>query len=229
MLWLSKPHRLQKKLLKLALDGPLGEYLRTPLPDPAAPIEAVDYLALDFETTGLDVRSDHIISAGYCDLRARRVQLASACHVIVNSSRTLSSESVGIHRLTDDVVHAGVPLAALMHTLLKRMAGKVVLAHFQRIEYSFLQQASRALYGQPLPLLMVDTMQIELRRMQRLNRPHSAASLRLFNLREAYGLPRYHAHNALEDAIGTAELFLAQTAPRDGAATGALRLRDILS
>ena len=34
-------------------------------------------------------------------------------------------------------------------------------------------------------------------------------SLRLFNLRERYKLPAYKAHNALSDALSTAELFLA--------------------
>ena len=36
--------------------------------------------------------------------------------------------------------------------------------------------------------------------------------LRLFNLRERYHLPNYKAHNALSDAISTAELFLALAA-----------------
>ena len=36
--------------------------------------------------------------------------------------------------------------------------------------------------------------------------------LRLFNLRPRYNLPRYKAHNALSDAIATAELFMALAA-----------------
>ena len=48
--------------------------------------------------------------------------------------------------------------------------------------------------------------------MERKQQPISQESLRLFNLREQQGLPHYKAHNALEDAISTAELYLAQKA-----------------
>ena len=37
-------------------------------------------------------------------------------------------------------------------------------------------------------------------------------NLRLFNLRPHFGLPQYKAHNALYDALATAELFLAMAA-----------------
>ena len=46
----------------------------------------------------------------------------------------------------------------------------------------------------------------------RLNKPVQPNALRLFNLRKQMNLPNYKAHNALEDAISTAELFLAQKA-----------------
>ena len=51
-------------------------------------------------------------------------------------------------------------------------------------------------------------------------------SLRLVDLREGYGLPRYKAHDALTDAIATGELLLAMIATH-----GSIResvLRDIL-
>ena len=59
---------------------------------------------------------------------------------------------------------------------------------------------------------ILDTLAIEKKRMLRRQQPLVANQLRLFNLREQYGLPRYKAHNALEDAIATAELFLVQIA-----------------
>ena len=57
---------------------------------------------------------------------------------------------------------------------------------------------------------MIDTLMIEKNIREKANKPIVVNELRLFNLRNHYNLPRYHAHNALEDAIATAELFLAQ-------------------
>ena len=60
-------------------------------------------------------------------------------------------------------------------------------------------------------------------------RNHSVQTgdLRLFNLRLLFDLPMYKAHNALYDALATAELFLAirqELQPR-----GDFRLKDFLN
>lgn len=68
----------------------------------------------------------------------------------------------------------------------------------------------QALYGYSLPMMIVDTLAIEKKKYQQQYRQYAATQLRLFNLRKHYGLPRYKAHNAMEDVISTAELFLAQ-------------------
>lgn len=96
-----------------------------------------------------------------------------------------------------------------MDLLLVHMAGKVVIAHHQQIEYQFIQQLSNQLFGHPLPVMIANTLQIEKHRLMCLNLTISINQLRLFNLRTSYHLPHYHTHNALEDAVATAELFLA--------------------
>jgi DNA polymerase-3 subunit epsilon len=86
--------------------------------------------------------------------------------------------------------------------------------HYAKIERDFLEAATKRVYGKSLPFLMVDTMQIERRKLERTHQPIQSNQLRLANLREQYDLPRYGAHNALEDAVATAELFMAQLAQR---------------
>jgi len=46
--------------------------------------------------------------------------------------------------------------------------------------------------------------------------------LRLSDLREAYNLPRYNAHDCLVDAIATAELLIAIAAHRGDTSLGEL-------
>ncbi len=59
-------------------------------------------------------------------------------------------------------------------------------------------------------LIMLDTLKIERRKIQQTQQHTQPDGLRLFNFREKYNLPRYKAHNAMQGAISTAELFLAQ-------------------
>jgi DNA polymerase-3 subunit epsilon len=85
----------------------------------------------------------------------------------------------------------------------------VVLAHNASIEQSFINSACKKCFACQPPLRIVDTLKIEQRRLTRRHQHPATNQLRLFNLRHQYHLPRYNAHNALEDALATAELFLA--------------------
>ena len=95
-----------------------------------------------------------------------------------------------------------------MPELLHQLAGKVMLVHFKRIEQSFLDAACRKLYGSPFMIPTIDTLNLAERVLRRRNHAVPASRLRLFNLRDDFHLPSYKAHNALNDAMTTAELFL---------------------
>ncbi len=226
--WLEKNQKIKNQALKLKPTGQLKNYLMTPLVNKQLDALDVEYFVLDFETTGLDHQRDHIISLGFTHIKNGRIQLNESQHLLIKTEKKLTSDNVSIHQITDDEVSRGISIKAMMNLLLQHMAGQVVVAHHQQIEYLFIQQLSQQLYGHPLPMLMVDTLLLEQKRLQRLQRLIKPNQLRLFNLRDQYHLPRYHAHNALEDAIATAELLLAQIKHRQREGYQ-LKLKDILS
>ncbi|MEN8212926.1 MAG: exonuclease domain-containing protein [Pseudomonadota bacterium] len=197
-------------LLGRVEEGPLKSYLQTPLPGRRSNIHQCEFLALDFETTGLDARQEAILSIGYTLLSNSKILMRNNGHHLVMVNKSIPEESVIIHKITDDRARQGIHLHDVMPILLQQMAGRVILVHYGAIERNFLNAACLQLYGYRLPMLIADTLQIEKNRLQRSQTATTVNQLRLFNLRRAYGLPRYNAHSALEDAIATAELFLAQ-------------------
>jgi DNA polymerase-3 subunit epsilon len=208
--WLDKNQGIIKDGLKTTNNDLFKQYLLAGLPKLNQTVSKTKFLVIDFETTGLNSQKDHIISVGYTEIKDNKIQLGASEHFIVKTDTILTSENVSIHQLTDDVVHQGLSINKIMQHLLKIISGKVLVAHYKNIEYNFLQQISQSLYCAKLPMIMLDTLMIEKRKLEKTQQPIVANQLRLFNLRETYNLPRYHAHNAMEDAIATAELFLAQ-------------------
>ncbi len=148
-------------------------------------------------------------------------------HRVVRLNIPLPPESVVIHQITDDRMQAGMAMHDALHELVEVMAGKVLLVHYANIERTFLQAAMKRVYGHALPFMMVDTLALEKRRLDRLQQPITSNQLRLANLREQYHLPRYGAHDALEDAIATAELFMAELGELKSRNPG-LKLGDLL-
>ncbi len=202
-------------MLELAPEGPVRDYLSAPLIDRSRDIHSVSLLPLDFETSGLDSSKDHIVSAGYVVIERGEIQLSTATHELVRTEKLLTEESVVIHKITDDAASAGSPLDEVVAKLLQSLAGKVMVAHNAKIEISFLTQACRDLYGVSPRFPAIDTMRIARQWLERRNKEIEQGDLRLFNLRKRYGLPMYQAHNALTDAIATAELLQAQIAHMD--------------
>lgn len=205
----------RRRLLRRVSPGPLRDYLATPFPDRAADYRGVRFVALDLETTGLDPRRDEILSIGMVDFRAGRIELGTAAHYLVSPTRAIPARSAVIHQITDDLAAQGQPLSDVLPPLLARLAGGVLLGHHIRVEREFLDVACRRLYGAPFLMPLADTEALIRRWLEQRNQPFAARDLRLHALRERYGLPRYKAHNALTDALATAELFCAFAAKRD--------------
>jgi DNA polymerase-3 subunit epsilon len=196
-------------------DSPLRHFYQTPFPAAGRDLATLQLLALDLETTGLDARRDTILSAGWITLEGGRVLLGSGEHHLIRTQGEISAASAVIHAITDDMAAEGEALCSVVTQLLAALNGKVLLAHNATLERRFLDRACRHCFGGPFFVPTIDTLQLALRRLRQRDQPPRGGELRLGALREQYHLPRYKAHNALTDALATAELFLAQLAHRD--------------
>lgn len=166
-------------------------------------------IAVDLELTGLDVKHNKIIAIGWTFIDDGRIHFGSNQHVLINANQPVGS-SAAIHELTDTEVAAGGSLKKGLKKLFKAALGRVWVFHHAQLDVAFLQNACKSWAGVVPPLMVLDTMQIELAMRKRREIPILKGDLQLAKLRSGYNLPRYTAHNALIDAFATAELLLAQ-------------------
>jgi DNA polymerase-3 subunit epsilon len=205
-------HYRQKMQGSAPPDSAIAHYLASPFIDRSTSAHELEYLALDFETTGLNAKQEAILSVGYTLIKNGRILLGKSGHHILRTNIKIPPESVIIHGITDDRARQGEPMHEVMDKLFHLMTGRVLLVHYAGVEQAFLNAYCRRQYGFDLPTRLVDTLEIEMQQYRLRGRAPAANQLRLFNLRTQYGLPRYQAHDAMIDAIATAELFLAQLA-----------------
>lgn len=211
----------RKVLAKKALDNKnlgkknlgktnLAEYYQTEFVNLSNDWREVEYLALDFETTGLDFIKDDILSLGYVTVRGPVLHFSTSRYELVKPTQKIPEASAVIHGILDEHINEASQLEPLLLDLLSSLQGKVLIAHHASIEYQFLNKVCLALYNLPFICPVVDTFVLQ----QRLYKLHGHAmkpgDLRLHACRQYLNLPRYLAHNALTDAVAAAELFLAQ-------------------
>jgi len=207
-----------RKQADLARDSRLKRYFEAGVIDPQTPMRNVPMVALDFETTGLDPEAHGIVSIGMVPFSLDRIRCRNASHFIVKPRQDLSSESIVIHGITHAAVEEAPDLDEILDVVLPALAHQLVVVHYRQIERFFLDKALLKRLNEHIVFPVIDTMALEERilKMQQprlsrwLSRP--LPSLRLPDARERYGLPRYHLHHAMTDALATAELLQAQMA-----------------
>ena len=194
----------------LGSDNPLSEFYKAQsvLPLNKHAWREQEYLAVDLETTGLDSAQHEIISMGWVGISQGGLLLKSAEHHIVHSQKSVS-DSAQYHLIRDVDVRNGESIEIVMGRLLSCLSGRIAIFHNAKLDEAFLNVVARRIYGCEMVIPTVDTMKLEHDKLRRLNHPFSVNDLRLFKCRERYHLPQYASHNALIDAIATAELYLA--------------------
>jgi DNA polymerase-3 subunit epsilon len=176
------------------------------------PWDSVTYWALDLETGGLDARRDPILAVGMVPIRAGIIHLGEAYRTLVRprDGGAIDPASVVAHQLLWGDVAEAPPLGEVLPEIAQRLGDGVLLVHQRSVDVTFLRhEFRRAGLGWPAPRV-VDTVDLIVR-VGRQGNPEIANDqlpLNLSRARRHHGLPEYQAHDALTDAIATAELFL---------------------
>ncbi|MEX2503910.1 MAG: exonuclease domain-containing protein [Egicoccus sp.] len=207
-------------------DDPLQRFARHPPQDRRTDVRNLRLLALDLETTGLDPATDQVLAVGFVPVDGPAIRLAGARRFWVRPDGPVGS-SATVHGLTDDRLRDAQRLDDVLPEVLEALHGRVLLAHHAPIEVDFLTVACRRRYGATPSFTVVDTLRLQRRVLGNRWQPPEPDELRLDASRRHVGLPRYQAHDALTDALGCAELYLAQVAHLGG--DGKLRLGRIRS
>ncbi len=195
------------------------QYLDAPRPDKDVPWREVSYTSLDIETSGLNPKRDSILAIGMIEIERGRVQVNRRWYTLVRppEETLVGAESIRIHGiLRADLVEAP-PLSEVLHTFVERMRGRVMIVHVSSIDVKFLDRALQHVFGVKLRGPVLDTARFAgtlLHHEAMLggsgdshNTPRDTTLLSL--VRRAK-LPVHAQHNALGDALMTAQLFLWQ-------------------
>lgn len=168
-----------------------------------------NYLVIDIETTGFDPKQDALLSIGFVPIDQGRINLGKAQHYYIRDAAvSIKAESAVINHIVPQMLTEGLPLADVFTEFFQALAGRIPIAHGSWVEQRFIAHQAKKLWGLPqLPLQWLDTLKIEKSRMANGCVPPNP-DVQLASVRQRYGLPDYQAHNALYDAIATAELFL---------------------
>lgn len=178
----------------------------TPAPG-RTPWRAARYCVVDLELTGLNPRRREIVSFGAVPIEDGRIRLGAAVSGSVRPDGPIDETAIRVHGLRATDLLAAPPADTALEPLVGMLAGVVMVAHFAEIERPLLRRAFRRM-GVRMRNPMVDTS--VLGALWLCERDGVVPRrLPLADLADALGLPSHRPHDALGDALTTAQVFLA--------------------
>lgn len=168
------------------------------------------YIALDIETSGLDPANDQILAIAWVEVTPPVIHYTSGRYYLIKHDKTDLKQSPVIHGLVKKDFIETSELCDVIQALSVTMCNKILICHHIQLDWRFLKQAAKSCDIQLTPLALFDTLRFEANRLKRQQHHIERGSLTLSACRSRYGLPEYDAHHAFSDAVGCAELMLAQ-------------------
>jgi DNA polymerase-3 subunit epsilon len=201
--------------------GGAADYRGAKLPAGATPWLKARFCAIDLELSGLDPRRDEILSFGAVPIEDGRILLSAAIEGLVRPAGEISESSIRVHGLrAADLEHAP-PLDEAIDPLLARMAGAIPVVHAAAVERAFLTPALRR-QGMRLRRPMVDTAVLGLVWLHERD-GRGPRHITLADLADELRLPSHHPHDAVGDALTTAQAFIALATKLDARSPESVR------
>lgn len=170
-----------------------------------------EWVALDCETTGLNVRTDEIISIAAVRIAGNRVMTSERLELLVRPERQVSAESVRVHHLREQDVAGGMAPEAALIELMYFIGSRTLVGYYLEFDLAMIDRALFPLLGMGLPQRRIEVSAMyydyKFRQLPQ-HKQDRRIDLRFATLMQDLDLPLLEAHDALNDAIMAALAFV---------------------
>ena len=176
--------------------------------DDETPMDAVRFVVLDCETTGLNPRVDRIITIGAVAVQGGEILLDDSFDALLKL--THNTEAVTVHGVTRDESLSGMEEPEALEMFLDYLKDGVIVGHHIGHDVASLDAACLRHWGFSLSNRSADTvcMALHLEKAGAFSGRPQMRSVTLDALCDLFGVIPHGRHTASGDAFLTAEIFL---------------------
>ena len=171
-----------------------------------------EWVALDCETTGLNVKTDNIISIGAVRIQGNRIMTSERLELLVRPDKRVSADSVRVHRLREQDVAQGLSPDDAVMRLMHFIGSRPLVGYYLEFDLAMIKRVLFPMLGMGLPQPKIEVSALyydyKYRHLPPDARDTGSIDLRFDSLMQDLGLPVRPAHDALNDAVMAALAFL---------------------
>lgn len=172
-----------------------------------------EWVCLDLELTGLNPKTDHILSIGAVKIKKHNIgftiDVANPLSVICRPPIMPDTKSIVIHGLRPMDLQNGATYDTMLNQLLPFIGSRPIVGFYVGMDVAFLNAIIKPKIGIKLPNTLIDvsTLDVKLRHKLHKNSDIPIDKRHLNELLNAYHMPILPAHDSMNDALMTAMLF----------------------
>lgn len=173
-----------------------------------------EIVSLDCETTSLNVAEAEIISIGAVILRGNIIVSSEAFYVVVKPEGLLQAANVKVHGLRPKDLSHGIPVQDALRQLLYFIGGRPLLGYYIEYDVAMVNKFLKPMLGIRLPNRQIEVSSLYYKQEVKKNFYNDYVDLRMASMIKKLNIPDLPRHDALNDAINAALMYLAIRARR---------------
>ena len=205
MRWLSRLFGAAPPAVDLppAQRASLADWQRLPAVDLDAAHQRCRYVVVDVETSGLNMKSDRLISIGAVALVDGRIDFADAFAVILRQDQVSSDANILIHGIGGSAQSEGIDPATALLAFLGYIGKAPLVAYHAFFDRAMIEKAMRQYLGVALAQTWIDLAWV----LPSLFPDLTSARANLDDWLNLFAIENIMRHNAVSDAYATAKLL----------------------
>ena len=167
-----------------------------------------EIVSFDCETTSLDVKEAEIISIGAVKIRGNTILTSESFYVIVKPEGMLQAANVTVHGLRPKDLSNGIPVQDAIKQLLAFVGGRPLLGYYLEYDVAMINKFLQPMLGIKLPQKQIEVSSLYARQEAKYNYYDNYVDLRMASIIKKLQIPDLPRHDALNDAINVAVMYL---------------------
>lgn len=166
-----------------------------------------EYVCFDCETTGLDTKNDEIISIGAIIIKNNTIVHSKKFERFCKTKKALDEESIKIHHIRECDIKNALNIEDVIDEFLDFIGNRPLVGYFLEFDVAMINRYIKPKYGITLPNKKIEVSALYYDEMIK-KYPQGNIDLRFDIMMNKLELPRLGKHDAINDVIMTAMIFL---------------------
>lgn len=167
-----------------------------------------EFVSFDCETTSLNVKEAEILSIGAVKIRGNKVLTSDSFYVVVKPEGIMQASNVTVHGLRPKDVSGGIPVQDAVRQLLDYIGGRPLVGYYIEYDVALVNKFLKPMMGIKLPNRSIEVSGIYYDQELK-NNPDGYVDLRMATIIDKLKFPDLPRHDALNDSINVALMYLA--------------------